>query len=309
MRTEMSGLCPMDVHIAHGDGPVTPSLPLILGHEGVGRVVQLGPGVIAPQVGTRVALGWLGYACGMCRCCATGREDLCVAQKNRGSALAGTHAEYAIAAAAFAVPVPASVSSMDAASLTCAGVTALGAVRAADVLPAERVAVFGVGGPGYLALQYARLHGAEVLAVDLSEDGLALATAVGADHVIGAAAGDPTRAIAEFGGVDVAIVFGDAPGFFDQAIHSLRWGGRLVIGSHSASAATLPVQDLVRDGIRVIGTFGGRRQDLRDVFRLQELGRTTVVAQPRALSSAVTSMQELVAGTVPASLVFDLSLA
>lgn len=306
VRIEMSGLCHTDIHAAHGDWPVKPALPFIPGHEGIGRVDGLGEGVTAPAIGTRVALAWLGSACGSCRYCVTGRENLCLSQKNTGYAVNGAHAEYAVIDARFAVPVPDAVTSLDAAPLTCAGVTTYAAIKAARVTPSERVAVFGIGGLGHLAIQYARLVGAEVIAVDVSDEKLKLATMLGADHVINAAETDPVAAIAALGGADAAIVLAVAPTVFDQAYRSLARGGRLVLVSLPKDGTlTFPVFDTVLNGIEIIGSIVGTRQDLAEVFRLHALGRTTVVAQTRDLSTAAQSMQQVLDGTVPARLVFD----
>ena len=166
VRIETSGLCHTDIHAAHGDWPVKPTPPFIPGHEGVGYVEKLGTGVSTRAIGDRVAIAWLGYACGECRYCNGGWETLCEKQQNSGYSVNGTFAEYAVVPAAFAAPVPDGVSSRDAAPLTCAGVTTYKAIKVARVAPAETVAIFGVGGLGHLALQYARIAGGFVIAVD-----------------------------------------------------------------------------------------------------------------------------------------------
>jgi propanol-preferring alcohol dehydrogenase len=155
VHMQTSGLCHTDIHAAHGDWPVRPAPPFVPGHEGIGVVEKLGPGVTDRAVGERVAIAWLGYACGRCRHCIAGWETLCEQQHNSGYSVNGSFAEYAVVASAFAVTVPDGVSSLDAAPLTCAGVTTYKAIKVARVAPAERVAVFGVGGLGHLALQYA----------------------------------------------------------------------------------------------------------------------------------------------------------
>src|SRR4051812_7621209 len=129
VRIEASGLCHTDIHAAHGDWPVKPTPPFVPGHEGVGIVEKLGTGVTERHVGERVALPWLGYACGTCRHCIGGWETLCLNQRNTGYSIDGGFAEYAVASAAFATPVPEGVSSRDAAALTCAGVTTFKAVK------------------------------------------------------------------------------------------------------------------------------------------------------------------------------------
>jgi D-arabinose 1-dehydrogenase-like Zn-dependent alcohol dehydrogenase len=118
----------------------------------------------------------------------------CEKQRNSGYSVNGTFAEYAVAPAAFATPVPGAVSSTDAAPLTCAGVTTYKAIKVARVAPAETVAIFGVGGLGHLALQYARIAGGFVIGVDIEDSKLAMATELGADHVVNAHATDPAAA-------------------------------------------------------------------------------------------------------------------
>src|SRR3984957_1336462 len=133
VRIETSGLCHTDIHAAHGDWPVKPTPPFIPGHEGIGRVEELGRGVTKRAVGDRVAIAWLGYACGDCRYCIAGWETLCEHQQNSGYSVNGSFAEYAVAPAAFATLVPDAVNSRDAAPLTCAGVTTYKAIKVAKV--------------------------------------------------------------------------------------------------------------------------------------------------------------------------------
>jgi propanol-preferring alcohol dehydrogenase len=118
VRIECTGLCHTDIHAARGDWPVTPAPPFVPGHEGIGRVEALGAGVTDRAVGDRVAIAWLGSACGECRYCIGGWETLCESQQNSGYSVNGTFAEYTVVAAAFATPVPDAVSSQDAAPLT-----------------------------------------------------------------------------------------------------------------------------------------------------------------------------------------------
>jgi propanol-preferring alcohol dehydrogenase len=305
VRLEACGLCHTDIHAIDGDWPVKPGLPFIPGHEGVGIVERLGDGVTTRELGQRVALPWLGYACGECRYCIDGRENLCERQHNTGYSVDGGYAEYTIADARFAVPVPDGVDPLDAAPLTCAGVTTYAAVKNAHVVPGERVAVFGIGGLGHLAVQYARLVGAQVVAVDITEEKLELAVELGADHAVNAAEVDPVAAIQHLGGADVAIVLAVAPAVFDQAFRALNRGGRLVLVSLPADGTlTVPVFDTVLKGISIIGSIVGTRQDLIEVFALHAAGRTRVVASRRELVDVNDAVAEVLAGVVPARLVF-----
>ena len=307
VRIETSGLCHTDIHAAHGDWPVKPAPPFIPGHEGVGYVEKLGAGVSTRAVGDRVAIAWLGYACGECRYCNSGWETLCEKQQNSGYSVNGTFAEYAVVPAAFAAPVPESISSRDAAPLTCAGVTTYKAIKVARVAPAETVAIFGVGGLGHLALQYARIAGGFVIAVDIEDHKLTMATELGADHVVNALTTDPVKAIQALGGADVAVALAASPGAFDQAYRSLRRGGRLVCVALPAGNATLslPIFDTVINGKTVIGSIVGTRNDLADVFALHAAGRTQVIAVDRKIDEVNQSIDDVLAGTVPARVVFQ----
>src|SRR6185437_6916809 len=152
---------------------------------GVGIVTGLGDGVTSPQIGQRVAVPWLGYACGTCRYCLTGWETLCLSQQNTGYSVDGGYAEYFLAEAAFAAPVPDGIDPREAAPLTCAGVTTYKAIKVGNVRPGDLVVVSGVGGLGHLAVQYAKIFGGTVAAVDITDEKLQLAAELGADIVIG----------------------------------------------------------------------------------------------------------------------------
>ncbi len=305
VRLEACGLCHTDIHAMRGDWPVKPNLPLIPGHEGVGIIEQLGDGVTTRTVGQRVAMPWLGYACGECRYCVDGRENLCEKQYNNGYAVDGGYGEYMLADARFAVPVPDGVTAVDAAPLTCAGVTTYAAIKNARVTPGETVVVFGIGGLGHLAIQYARLVGAKVIAVDVTDEKLTLAAELGADHIVNAHEVDPVQAIRDHGGADIAVVLAVAPSVFDQAFKALNRGGRLILVSLPAGGAlTVPVFDTVLKGISVIGSIVGTRQDLVEVFALHAAGRTRVITETRELEQVNASVEEVLAGAVPARLTF-----
>ncbi len=305
VRIEASGLCHTDIHAAEGDWPVKPTPPFIPGHEGVGIIERLGEGVQARQVGDRVALPWLGHACGSCRYCVTGWENLCQSQQNTGYSINGGLAEYAVADARFAALVPESVSAVDAAPLTCAGVTTYKAAKVAGIRPSETVLVSGIGGLGHLAIQYARLMGAIVVAVDIEDSKLELARDLGADHVVNAATEDPVKAVADFGGVDVAIALAADAAAFDQAFGSLRPGGRLVcVGLPAAGEMRIPIFETVLGGKSVIGSIVGTREDLAEVFRLHAAGRTRVVTEVRKLDQINQTIADVLKGGVPARTVF-----
>ena len=306
VRMQASGICHTDIHAARGDWPVKPNPPFVPGHEGIGIVERVGSGAAVRQVGDRVAIAWLGSACGRCGYCVSGRETLCLAQQNSGYSVDGAYAEYALADERFAVLVPDAVSSLDAAPLTCAGVTTFKAIKIAGIQPGERVGVFGVGGLGHLAVQYARIVGGIVVGVDVEDAKLDLATELGADHVVNARTTDPVAAIGDLGGIDVAVALAATPASFEQAFRSLRRGGRLVCVALPADGTMqIPIFDTVLGGISVIGSIVGTRQDLADVFALHAAGRTRVVAEGRKLDEINQSFDDVLAGRVPARLVIE----
>ena len=220
VHIETSGLCHTDIHAAHGDWPVKPNPPFIPGHEGVGIVEALGPGVLRVSEGDRVAVPWLGWACGACELCASGWETLCSSAKYTGYTVNGGFAEYLVADAAFVAEVPTAIDPLDAAPLTCAGVTTYKAVKVSGARSSDLVAVFGVGGLGHLAVQYAQIAGGTVAAVDVVDAKLELAKQLGAAYAYNSRTEDPVEAIRELGGADVAIVLAATPRAFEQAFAS-----------------------------------------------------------------------------------------
>ena len=307
VRIEASGLCHTDIHAARGDWPVKPVIPLIPGHEGVGRVEALGEGVDLLAVGERVALPWLGQACGHCRYCVGGSETYCTAPQYTGYTRDGSYAEYAVGYASHAVPVPDGVSSFDAAPLTCAGVTTYKALKVAHPQPGETAMVVGIGGLGHLGLQYAKIFGATTVALDVDDAKLQLAKDLGADHVVDAR-GDQAARLADLGGVDIALVTVPSPQAMAAAHAALNPNGRLVlVGLPADNRLEIPVFETVLKGISILGSLVGTRNDLRDCFALHAQGRTRVVAETRKLEDVNACFEEVLAGDVPARLVFDLS--
>jgi alcohol dehydrogenase, propanol-preferring len=307
VKIEASGLCHTDIHAARGDWPVKPKMPLVPGHEGVGTIIAVGDGDLPVGVGDRVALPWLGRACGHCRYCITGWETYCVTPEFMGYTIDGSYAEFAIGYASHVVKVPDGVSSFDAAPITCAGVTTYKGLKVARPQPGETAMIVGIGGLGHLALQYAKIFGTRTVAVDVEDEKLQLAKDLGADHVIDAR-GDQLAETQALGGVDVAVVTVPSPAAMRAAHASLNPNGRLVlIGLPADNKLELPVFETVLRGISVIGSLVGTRNDLAECFQMHAEGRTRVIAEPRQLEDVNECFEEVLAGRVPARLVFDLT--
>ncbi|MEV6010761.1 zinc-dependent alcohol dehydrogenase [Streptomyces sp. NPDC051976] len=307
VRVEASGLCHTDIHAAHGDWPVKPSLPFVPGHEGVGIVEELGEGVTHLSLGQRVAVPWLGKACGRCEHCLSGWETLCAAQINTGYGCDGGYAQKMLAWADFAQPVPDGIDPREAAPLTCAGVTTYKALKVAGVRPSQLVAVSGIGGLGHLAVQYAKIAGATVAAIDVTDEKLALAAELGADLLIDARKDDPSQVLRRHGGAHAALALAVNEASFSAVNAGLRRGGKLVMVALPAHGTIdIPIFDTVLNGTSVIGSIVGTRQDLAEVYQLHAAGLTRVIYQTRPLAAVNESIEEVLRGQVKARIVFEM---
>jgi alcohol dehydrogenase, propanol-preferring len=307
VRIETSGVCHTDIHAAHGDWPVKPNLPLVPGHEGVGIVDAVGDGVGRVTMGQRVAIPWLGSADGSCEFCVKGKETFCLNPTFTGYTVDGGYREYSIANANYVGIVPEGIDPLDAAPLTCAGVTTYAAVKAARVGPSDLVGVVGIGGLGHLGIQYAKIAGAFTVAIDVDETKLELAKQLGADHVINAATHDVVDEMRRLGGADAIVSTAASPAPLLAAFTSLRPTGRLVlVGMPADNVFPLPIFETVLRGIQVIGSLVGTREDLAEVFELHAGGRTRVELETRKLEQINEAFDEILTGSVPARLVLDL---
>lgn len=181
VKLETSGVCHTDLHAAHGDWPVKPTPPFVPGHEGYGTVVAVGDGVDDLKVGDKVGNAWLWSACGRCEYCRTGWETLCEHQRNGGYTVDGSFGSYMLVNAAYAARIPDGVDPVEVAPILCAGVTVYKGLKVTDTRPGQWVAISGIGGLGHVAVQYATAMGLRVVAVDVDDSKLALATSLGAE--------------------------------------------------------------------------------------------------------------------------------
>ena len=259
---EYCGVCHTDLHVAHGDFGKVPGR--VLGHEGIGIVKEIAPDVKSLKVGDRVSVAWFFEGCGACEYCTTGRETLCRTVKNAGYSVDGGMAEQCIVTADYAVKVPEGLDPAQASSITCAGVTTYKAIKEAQLQPGQWTVIFGAGGLGNLAVQYAKkVFNAHVVAVDINNDKLALAKEVGADIVINGHEVDDVAALIQekTGGAHSAVVTAVSKVAFNQAVDSVRAGGRVVAVGLPSEMMDLSIVKTVLDGIQVIGSLVGTRKD------------------------------------------------
>ena len=252
-------------------------------------------------LGDRVAIPWLGYACGTCDYCVSGWETLCLEQKNTGYSIDGGFAEYVEAYARYVVKVPDGIDPVDAAPLTCAGVTTYKAIKVAGTRPSDLVAIFGVGGLGHLAIQYAAIAGGRVVAVDLVDEKLELARELGAEFTVNAAKQDPVEAIQELGGADQAIALAVTPcvvrAGLPLAPPRRHAGLRRAAGGEPHRAADLRDRAQRHHRRRLDRRHAGRP---REVFELHAAGKTQVIRETRPLADVNEAIADVEAGRVPA---------
>lgn len=295
LRMEACGLCHSDLFVASLEK--LPLLPLTLGHEGIGRVESLGAGVTDFAVGDRAGVTFLASTCGACDLCRAGRERFCPRQLNFGYTVSGVLAGYAVVPAPLLFKVPDTLSAAQAAPLCCAGWTAWGALREAGLHPGQSVALFGMGGLGHLAIQYARHLGLRVAAVDAVPFKLDMARALGADVAVDAA--DAGRTLQkQWGGADAAIVLTGSPAAIQQAFRSLKRTGTLVASGLSTNQYELPIVDTVLKGISIRGSYLGTRGDLAEVFRLAQSGVGRAHVEAHSLDEAPAMLEKMRQGEI-----------
>jgi propanol-preferring alcohol dehydrogenase len=272
IRVEACGVCHSDLHLAQGDWdllrPVT-KVPLILGHEAAGTVAAVGDGVTTPKIGDRVGVAWIHYTCGECEFCKEGREELCLKQKVTGCMVDGGFAEYILAPATHASPLPASFDLAEIAPQLCAGLTVYKAMKAAGVAAGQRMAVFGAGGLGHIAIQIAKAMGVQVGAVDIADDKLEFAKSMGAEWTINAAEAVPKK-LRSMGGVHVAMVCAASAPAYETALRCLRRGGTMAVVGMANEPFKVSAVSLISTEAHIVASAVGTRADLQELFGLME---------------------------------------
>ncbi|MFJ6415307.1 alcohol dehydrogenase AdhP [Paeniglutamicibacter sp. NPDC091659] len=301
-----SGVCHTDLHAAHGDWPVKPSLPLIPGHEGVGNVVKIGPGVTEVKVGDLVGNAWLASACGSCEFCRTGWETLCESQQNGGYSVDGSFGEYMLVDAKFAAHIPEGTNPYEIAPVLCAGVTVYKGLKQTEVKPGQWVVISGIGGLGHIAVQYAVAMGMRVAAVDVADEKLDLARSHGAEVTVNAFAEDPAEAIQRAtGGAHGVLVTAVHPAAFGQAINMTRRGGTIVFNGLPPGEFPAPIFDIVLKGLTIRGSIVGTRQDMIEALDFYARGKIKPTIQTRPLEDVNAVFDEMLHAKIDGRVVID----
>ncbi len=301
IAVEACGVCHSDLHLADGDWAPLAAIvkrPLILGHEVAGRIIEKGAGVSDLQIGEPVGVPWIHWTCTQCESCREGNENLCSVQKITGVTVDGGYAEFLKAPASHVTRIPAGLSSAEAAPLFCAGVTVYRALRQAKILPSQRLAIFGVGGLGHLGVQLGKALGAEVTAIDVSEEKLRLAKSLGASETLNAATTDVVKELRKRGGVHVALVTSAAKAAYDMAFSSLRPVGTLLAVGLPADSICFPPILMAAGEVCIRASAVGTRQDLREVLAMAAAGKVRCQVATRPLAEANDILGELRRGQI-----------
>lgn len=307
VEVECCGVCHTDLHVVQGDfGPVPGRVP---GHEGIGIVRAIANDVTSLRIGDRVSIAWFYEGCGVCEYCVSGRETFCRKVKNAGYSVDGAMAEQCIVKANYAVKVPDGLDPLIASSITCAGVTTYKAIKVSGIRPGQWLAIWGAGGLGNMAIQYARnVFNARVIAIDIQDDKLALARESGAEITLNAMRDDVPARIHEItsGGAHSAVVVAVARTAFNQAVDSLRAGGKVVCVAVPPGNLDLNIVKTVLDGIEIVGSLVGTRQDLAEAFEHALAGRVKPVVHSRQLDEINDIFSEMESGSIQGRMVIDL---
>jgi propanol-preferring alcohol dehydrogenase len=307
LKIEASGVCHTDLHAAEGDWPIKPTLPFVPGHEGAGTVVAVGRGVRHLKEGDRAGIAWLHSACGHCEFCMTGWETLCLNQQNSGYSVNGTFAEYALGQADYVGQLPDQLSFTAAGPILCAGVTTYKGLKETKARPGEWVVISGVGGLGHVAIQYAKAMGLHVVAVDLGQDKLKLATSLGADLTIDAATQNPAETVQKkIGGAHGVLVTAVSTKAFQQAIGMLRRGGTCVLNGLPPGEFPVSIFDMVLNGHTLRGSIVGTRKDLVEALAFAAEGKVKATIETQPLESINNVFERLKQGKVNGRIVLDI---
>lgn len=309
VRLESCGVCHSDLHLRDGQENLPDeAYPVIFGHEGIGRVVQVGPDTPdAPAIGRRVGLPWLYDTCLACKPCRSGWETFCTGQTARGVQHNGAFAEYALSPTAFTIPIPEAIDPVKGAPLLCAGLTAWSALARAEVTPGQHVLIIGAGGLGQYGVMIAKARGARVFVVDTDPDKLATAMTLGADHAIEAGP-DAGTAVKALGGADVTVNFAPSPAVWDTIRDAVNPMSAVVAVAMVHTPVDLSMMWLIDGGHRVFGSSVGTRQQMIDFLDFAALHPLPIEVQTLPLADVNIALDQLKRGEVAGRLCIDFAL-
>jgi len=307
VKTEACGVCHTDVHAADGDWPLKPKPPFIPGHEAIGRVAAVGAGVTRVKEGDRVGVPWLYSACGHCEYCLTAWETVCADAQFGGYTQNGGFAEYLLGDPNYVAHIPSGLKATLAAPLICAGITTYKGIKVTEARAGEWIVISGAGGLGHLAIQYARIMGLQVCAVDIDDDKLALAKQMGADLVVNAEHPAAVEAVKKGtgGGAHGVLITAPSLDAFKQGVAMTRKRGTCVLVGLPPGDFPVPLFDVVANCITIRGSFVGNREDMAETLAFAAEGRVKADIELQPLSAINSIFGRLKDGKVAGRVVID----
>ena len=293
IKIEACGVCHSQLHGIEGDWKdlgIPPVLPTVPGHEIVGKVVQTGDAVTKFQAGDRAGITPLLEACRECQYCKEGKEYLCESSEITGESLKGGYSEYITVAEDFATKIPHAMKPEYAAPLFCAGITAYKAVKAAEPQTHKKMGIFGIGGVGHMAVQFAREQGCSVVAFSRNSGHLNVAKRLGAIDTMEFSKGDDflQNLRKRHGLLDAAIVFAPADAVTDAAIKSVKKGGLVVIATVGENPPFLAFEEKT-----IRGTLIGSTSDMEEVIKICDEKDIEVISEMFPLEDANKVLKRL----------------
>ena len=294
IKIEACGVCHSQLHGIEGDWQeigIPPSFPTVPGHEVVGKIIEIGDKVTKFRIGDRVGLTPLLKSCMNCRYCDEGKEYLCENNEITGETLRGGYTEFINASENFLTKVPESMSSEYAAPLFCPGITAYKAVKAAEPEKNKKIAIYGIGGVGHMAIQFAKVEGCEVTGVSRKKEHLNVAENLGAEKTFQFTESQDeflSKVKNDYGLFDAAIVFAPSDIVTDTAIKSVKKGGTVII----ATVGKIP-NFLAFEEKTVRGTLIGSMKDMEKVIEIAQKNNFKVVTESFPLEHANEVLERL----------------
>ena len=294
LKIEACGVCHSQLHGIEGDWldiGIPPALPTVPGHEVVGKIIEIGKDVTKFKVGDRAGITPLLEACQKCQYCLEGKEYLCESSIITGESFKGGYTEYITVTENFATKVPESMKAEYAAPLFCAGITAYKAVKAAEPKQDKKIGIFGIGGVGHMAVQFAKVENCDVIAFSRTQSHLDVAKRLGANDAMKFTENQDeflSTLKEKHGTLDAAIVFAPADIVTDTAIKSVKKGGTIVIATIGERPEFIAFEEKT-----IRGTLIGSTKDMEQVIKICNENDIEVITQTFPLENANEALKKL----------------
>jgi len=313
IKLEYSGVCHSDLHIRNADWQTKALIPLVGGHEGIGRVVAVGEHSAGDvKVGDRVGVKWIGNVCGKCEMCWKGHDSSCPLsfQTTHGFKIDGTFQEYVVSFVNYVTRIPDELDGASATPILCAGLTVYKALKQTNLTVGQWIAISGAGGGlGHLAIQYAVAMGLRVLAIDTGETKKKLCLQLGAEKWVdfreSADVINDVRAAADGLGPEAAIIVAGDARPYNQALMYLRSKGTLVcLGLPGGSAQlNVPLSLFIAKALTIVGSAIGNQQDITEALRMAALGKVKCQHEVKTLDDINGILEDMEAGKIAGRIV------